>query len=354
MKASTYSSLDFMKIRHYIFDKISSHGGEPVVFPSTRKLAEMFNVSQPTALRAIRDLITDGYLTPLKSGGTISVKQDIPDWRCSKIFGALLASGDLAFFHRYFLWLFSEIGLELTYRSKSYLLQNLLLESPSLLESTVKNFNMSGLLLVSPKDYFAQPALSLKQQGIAVVGLMADFPGISCADVDYRQLCKRLLLRLFREGRRHIVFTKHPYALNTDHIQAGIADACREANIPVEQVILLADYPQENYDRLKELIGFGLKPDAVVFLMMNQLICELLAEKLDIHEECRLVGHDDILSKDIPFTGEIFRFNIGGAVKALVDNLLAQLESDAPVIRENIDVELYSCQDGNLTERLQL
>ncbi len=343
-----------MKIRQYIVDQITSHGNEPVVFPSTRKLAEMFGVSQPTARRAVRDLITDGYLEPLKSGGTISLRRDSADRRSTRIFGTLIISGDQTFLHHYALWLLSELGLELTGRSLRYQLQNLLLESPSLLERAVRDADLSGLLLIAPRSSFAEPVLALRRQGLAVVGLMADFPGISCARVDYRQLMITVLGRLFREGRTRVVINDLPDSDRNEAMRAGIADACREANIPPGQVILLDTSHQSNHDRLRELLDFGLKPDAVIFLMMNHFIYELLSERLDIRSECRLVCVSDVVRRDMNFTGEVVHTDIAGVVPKLVDNLLEQEAPDAPVLRETIGFGLYEYQEGTRKEKVRL
>ncbi len=347
MDTSTYGSLDFMKIRHYIIDRITGNGGEPVAFPSTRKLAEMFEVSQPTALRAVRDLVKDGYLMPLKTGGSISLRQDIVGGEHSRIFGALVASGDLTFMHHYYLKLYAELGLELTERSLCYQLQNLLLESPSLLESAVKNANMSGLLMMAPRADFAKPALSLRSQGIAVASLMADFPGISSLDVNYRELVTKLLKRLFREGRTRVILHKFPQPTSNEEVEAGIADACRAAGVPTGRVILLAEAGRKNNDRFRELLEFGTAPDAVIFLMMNLEIFEMLRERAGEHD-CRLICDEDSLRRDIPFTGDVVCFDLAGASRRLVDNLLEQLEGEAPVLKGTVEYELKTCTDGKL------
>ena len=70
MRNQTQSS--YMRIRHYVFDWLASREGSVTRLPSNRELAEKFGVSQPTVVRALQELVREGYLTNRRGVGLFS------------------------------------------------------------------------------------------------------------------------------------------------------------------------------------------------------------------------------------------------------------------------------------------
>ena len=104
--------IDFIRVRQYIVDRIMTSETKPVHFPPTRKLAEMFQVSQPTALRAVKDLIKDGYLLPCRGGGSVSTA-----WSggpAYQLFGLVAVSGQQSMDDYFINRLYSAMALEIT------------------------------------------------------------------------------------------------------------------------------------------------------------------------------------------------------------------------------------------------
>ena len=194
---------EFMVVRQYVIDALATSGGRPIRFPPTRKLGEMLGVSQPTALRAIKDLITDGYLISCNGGGTMSCPKDCGG--DTKVFGLLTHLGKLSFDNYYFCSLSSAVALELTRRSESYCIQNLYLESPSLLDKTVQGSNISGLILLDSRAQIAENAGNLNRRGLPVVSFFHFFPGLSSFYTPLALLFAQVIKKLFAEQRTHLL-----------------------------------------------------------------------------------------------------------------------------------------------------
>ena len=144
---------DFMRIRRYVVDRIATNGDQPIRFPATRELARQFGVSQPTALRAIQSLIEEGYLIACKSGGTISRPATLGYSENLKIFGLVEYQGKQVFDTLYFNLISHAVSYELLRRSETNKTKQLILETPSQLERTAREENLSGVILLGSEPH---------------------------------------------------------------------------------------------------------------------------------------------------------------------------------------------------------
>ncbi len=347
MKDSAQKLPDFMRIRQYVVESIHTAGGQTVQFPSTRKLAEMFNVTQPTALRAIRDLIAEGYLAPCKNGGTISVSRnsDAPENSC--LFGNVAYQGRQSCDNYFFLGTSMPMLLELLSRSERFQVQNLYLESPSLLEREVRDNSLSGLILFSPHPCLTDAAGNLRKNGITVGSFMRPLDGVSSCYLDYEEYLYRMTAKLFQEGRTHLVCVHSTIFFSKNAVLRGIQRACAEYHVPEGQVIIMEDDGRENGKRLAALLDFGIKPEGLIFVMMQHPVLKMIREKLDTEEQCRLVCDEFSACQDIHFTGYVMTADLKKAAKILTDNLLDQLQNPkAEVLSRTIDFSLPFYRGG--------
>ena len=91
---------EVMKIRQYVVDLIYRGGSEPQKVPSARKLAEMFGVSHPTALKALQKLAEGGYLLACGTNGYLTVPSSLTSWGAVKVIGILNGDGCNVLFSR--------------------------------------------------------------------------------------------------------------------------------------------------------------------------------------------------------------------------------------------------------------
>ena len=142
------NAVEFMKIRRYVLNLIATGGDMPQRIPSSRKLGEMFGVTHPTALRAIQALTEDGYLQPLRGGGSITCPANC-NLKNTRLFGFLEGDGKIAIDIYYTVCLYSIAARELTRRNLTYCCQHLYLNSPADLESMIQENHLAGLVALN-------------------------------------------------------------------------------------------------------------------------------------------------------------------------------------------------------------
>ena len=92
---------EFMKIRQYIVEQVLRGGAIPRQIPSARKLAQMFGVSHPTALKALQDLVGSGHLIPCRRGGYLTVPGSFgSNWRTPRIIGVINGAGNYVLYDK--------------------------------------------------------------------------------------------------------------------------------------------------------------------------------------------------------------------------------------------------------------
>lgn len=337
-----------MKIRKYIVDAIVTHGSQPVRFPPTRELGRKFGVSQPTALRAVKDLIAEGYLEACRGGGTVS-RPRLFQGMDLKIVGMIASLGRQSFDNYFFMELEFLVGMELMRRSDRYCTQNLLLETPSMLERTIQENSISGLVLLDSLDPIPEFALNARKNGLPVVSFFQLAEGISSFYVSLEERFRDILRLLFREKRTNILIIGWNRSEMVDSAQSGIEQACREFDVPASQVTLICEEAKVACDRVHALLDSGVKFDAAVFYPCYRSIYDLLCERLDTREACRFILDPSAVFDDMRYTGYALRYDLKTAARKLVDHLLEQMERpDTPVIRETIAYTIDFYREGTI------
>lgn len=339
---------DFMTIRQYIVDTIAVSGDQPIRFPPTRELGKQFGVSQPTALRAVKDLVSEGFLILCKGGGTISCPENLTPGTSLKIFGLLENRGQQAFEVYYYLKLTSATVLELTRRSESYCTLQLNLESASLLEKTIQEKSIAGLILLNAQSSLPEFAAKVKAKGVPVVSLMNRIEEISSFYDPVEERFLEILERLFSEKRRHIlVIVGWKEAEVVSAIRNAINRACEKYGIPAGQVILMDQKESECRKRVEELLLFGIKFEAVVFYHCIRSLYNLIRNSLETEEGCRFVCDESSVFDDLNYTGYVVHYHLKEAAKRMIDNLLLQFEEkDTPVVHEKIQYSITFYKEG--------
>ena len=338
------AEMDFMKIRSYIINQIASHGGVPVKFPSSRKLAQKFGTSQPTALRTIRDLIADGYLVPCKNGGTISCPQASSGTHEYSLFGTVTVLGKQAFINNYFMRYGSVVGLDLLNRDETYSIVPLKLESPSLLEQTVKDNNLKGLILYDAAPIILKQAEQLHAKGFPVVSVIRRSEFLSSAYTQDDIFFREVLQHLHKEGRQKILLTVHTNPLRSALLHKAVADACRENGIRESDLTLVNESePPETFASLLKQTSF----DAVIFYPFNRLLYNMLADSTDLKHQCRIVIQSESNHRELNFSGLVITNHLNQAVSLLNDNLLRQCEDPkAPIVQIRIPYTFAEYENG--------
>lgn len=338
---------DFMRIRRYVVDRIATSGDQPIRFPATRELARQFGVSQPTALRAIQSLIEEGYLIACKSGGTISRPATLGYSENLKIFGLVEYQGKQVFDTLYFNLISHAASYELLRRSETNKTKQLILETPSQLERTAREENLSGVILLGSEPHMAEYAHHLRENGTPVASFMHRFDGISSFYNPIQDQIRQTLTDLFREGRTHVLIPGWPERPDLSNpVLTGIQEACTEQNIPRGQVIFLDRSPDVMEEKVEEMLNFGMRFDAVVFINFQRRTYNLLLKFFNPEETVFLIDSSSLYD-DLNFTGRVFSYDLADAAHRLVDDLFEQMnQPDRPPVHEKIAFRQIRYRNG--------
>lgn len=338
---------DFMKIRRWVINAIATGGSQPIRFPATRVLGKQFNVSQPTAQRVIKSLIEEGLLIPCKSGGTISRPCSIGSTEHLKIFGLVEYQGKQAFDTLYFELIRHAVAHELLRRSTSCTTKTLYLEMPSHLERQTRVENLSGVVLLGSEPHTAEYARQLREHGTPVASFMHRFDGISCFYNPIQDRIRDTLEALFRDGKTRVLILGWPDRPDfSDPISAGIQEACENSNIPRGRVVFLDRPFAETQEKIKEMLEFGMKFDAVIINSFLRNTFELLREHLNENETIYFADRSAVFD-ELRFTGYMFYYDLESAAKNLADDLFRQLrDPGSPPVYEKIPYRRICYRNG--------
>ena len=239
--------IDFIRVRQYIVDQIMTSETKPVHFPPTRKLAEMFQVSQPTALRAVKDLIRDGYLLPCRGGGSVSTA-----WSggpAYQLFGLVTVSGQQSMDDYFINRLYSAMALEITGRDPFYETEEIHLSSLQLLKQECDVHNFAGIVLILPSPRLLEYGEALKKNGLPVISLLGRSEGVPCVYFDWKERFLRVLNTLLEEGRKKILVSIGREM--SVEMRLAARDFCNSKGISESQIVFLEFREQEAFNALK-------------------------------------------------------------------------------------------------------
>ena len=341
---------EFMKIRQYVVELIVRGGSEPQKVPSARKLAQMFGVSHPTALKALQSLAENGHLVACGTSGYLTVPDRFGNWGEMKIIGIVTGDGCNVLFSRQHIAVSSPFLQEILRRSGSISAQNIYLQgTPENAVDIIRNYNLDGLVWFSPDPKYGETIRILRESGLPIIEVGFVTGNASSARWNFVEDHYQIMNRILDEGR------KHPLILSTNcsqelysEILAGLRRSCEEHGFPVEQCILVNDDPDSAMRQIRQLLNYGLTFDAI--LMTGNCYCfwNFLKEHFDVDSQCRVFGGDLVLFSDMNFTGYAVVRKLEEPAKILADNFFRQMESPAnlPMTVVDIGIEFVLYEDG--------
>ncbi len=258
MKNQTSSS--YMRIRHYVIDFLAKTKGSVTRIPSNRELAERFGVSQPTVVRALQELIKDGYLVNRPGVGLFSNPGRIGT-RESRIWGVVFGDGRWAYLSRDAFHFADRIGEELLERDNHNLLKLITMGETEQASGTFPELSMlAGICWWCPEAQMIPDILRISET-VPVVVVGKNIPGLDCYYFDFEQENYEIARWMIDRGCRRLGMV-----MNEDLPQAiaGVRRACEEAGLAFPPgYVLGADLEAEQ--ELDRMVSLGCAPDGLIF-----------------------------------------------------------------------------------------
>ena len=334
--------IDFIRVRQYIVDQIMTSETKPVHFPPTRKLAEMFQVSQPTALRAVKDLIRDGYLLPCRGGGSVSTA-----WSggpAYQLFGLVTVSGQQSMDDYFINRLYSAMALEITGRDPFYETEEIHLSSLQLLKQECDVHNFAGIVLILPSPRLLEYGVALKKNGLPVISLLGRSEGVPCVYFDWKERFLRVLNTLLEEGRKKILVSIGREM--SVEMRLAARDFCNSKGISESQIVFLEFREQEAFNALKQAMELGVHFDGIVYFKFHYHLFRFLQERPEYAADTRMVCMDSDAVWMRPFSGFRIENDYESAARTLTDALIAQMNGESICFSEPMKYKLVLCGES--------
>ena len=334
--------VEYMKIRKFVISQIARcSGAGSMRLSSTREMAKRFGVSQPTVIRALKDLIADGHLIVKPGIGTFINPHGQEVRSDSKIFAIVTWDGKKSFIDRMVLDCETTFIDALLYHSHKFKVQNCELTS-SLKEADVEiaQGGYDGVVWVSPREDAIPAIRRLKAAGMPVVCVGAKVDGVSSCRVDFVADNCEVARLMLQEGRQKIMLVI-PAARTVSCRErvadgiGGIKTAFAEFGREFDPTWVVTEDERENFGRVLDLM----RPDAIIFNVHIEHYLEIIRERLDIVSECRLYCGKWSISKDMRYSGYLGVIDLKTAAERAVTNLVAQM--NAPETAEVLDFVMH-------------
>ena len=331
--------IDFIRVRQYIVDRIMTSETKPVHFPPTRKLAEMFQVSQPTALRAVKDLIKDGYLLPCRGGGSVSTA-----WSggpAYQLFGLVAVSGQQSMDDYFINRLYSAMALEITGRDPFYETEEIHLSSLQLLKQECDVHNLAGIALILPSPRLLEYGEALRKNGLPVISLLGRSEDVPCVYFDWKERFLRVLNTLLEEGRKKFIVSIGREM--SEEMRSAAGELCASKGIPETGIVFLEHRQPETFNALKQAMELGVRFDGIVYFKFHYHLFRFLQERPEYAAGAKMVCMDSDAVWMKSFSGFRIENDYEDAARNLTDTLIAQMNGETVRFAEPMKYNLVLC-----------
>ena len=273
------NKIAYDKIRQKLLLWVRDSGSECRKLPSLRQLANQFQCTHPTVLRAVRSLVVMGQLNQNPDGSfttKVGGSSNAPKLLAITIATGMYYGSDSYFTYMRFHSTFSFLNCG------NYLSSEILLENAQQEYSRFKAMDPSAVLQITPSPEVVPEARRFcreKKIPYAVFGSLDDYE----ADLSacYELSCFDSLLELFhKDGLKKILFVSvsaNPWNPYLKQLAARVSSDFKEI-----RHIITEDPAKVNTFFSSKKFDY----DAVVFLNLYQEAYEILRKK---HPECRIV-----------------------------------------------------------------
>ena len=312
-----------MRIRHYVFDLLAGTGNSVVKLPSNREIARKFGVSQPTVVKALQELVREGYLTIRPGVGAFSNPDRFT--HDSKLWGIVLGDGRWSQFSRETLHVINSVGMALLEHDHRNLLKLITMGETMDDERGWPELSMlSGICWWIPTDPLL-PSMARIARTIPVVLLGDRKPGFDCFFRDFENENCEIARRMIADGCRRLVLVL-PEMEQAAAIR-GVEKACREAGCEFPPgCVLQADTASQR--DLERMVDLHCCPDGIIFNRKPNDFIPIILSRPEL-ARCRIYCDSGWIDKQWPFhgySGEIGFDTVAPMIAALLHNGLSLTE----------------------------
>lgn len=322
---------EYLKISNYIVDMIRHAGGESVLVPSSRKLAEQFNVAHITARKALDLLKKENYIVTKKGVGTFS---NIPAASAVpfRVVGLMVGSGR-NLFHDYSGYFVSALaGLRLVKRHcRVREIQLHGIDSADRIESEIRSLHLDAMISVNPPHELNHMLEKFAAEGLPLITV---FSSAQVRGYDFgHDAVSRELGRIFAAENRSLCY--YIDSKNREFLHAGMKREFQKRH----KALTVRCF--HSIDSLAAALDRKIPDILYITSDFDSPVLDLLERKgIDFREKCRLVSFTPAV-QDPRFAGIVLLPPEEEMTRKIADDLLALMEGrKLPANRNLISLNL--------------
>ena len=236
-----------LKIRHYVIGMIYHAGERSVQIMSSRNLARQFGMARSTVSIALKELIDQGYLIPVRGKGNFTNPRKIMTPLPGKMppLILLIHSDGRSFYYGKQEWeSISTIGNAVTAAGYSFRQLTLTSTGEDELYREILGAQADGLIWVDALFYNESLLRRLSESGLPVICDSISLSSVNTVAFDTRSACREIGKRLAQEHKRTILYFLGKWCREND--LPFIREGFSEAGIPLE--VAFGDYMEGPLD----------------------------------------------------------------------------------------------------------
>lgn len=299
----------YEKIRAFVIGQVAKAGDKSMRLASYRQLASRFGVTQTTVMKALKDLITDGFLTIKPGIGTFTCPKKLNYTDKTRLIGCFGGDGKRVFFGRYQWQVISKFADAILRSSQTYQIQNCFVDSSELSAEHISRLGLDGILWFEPSQEAKKVLRELRESGMPCLCAGAECQGVSSYSFG-NQILFEATIKMLEEGRRRIMLIVPPEHLSSElDPLSALKKAHQKFNLKYDESFAIQDSEKNlrdfnmNLDRIK--------PDGVIFCYWGlHIYLPLIKQKIDIEKECRIFCEETSIHNDSGFSGWTTRLKL--------------------------------------------
>lgn len=326
-----------LKIRHYVIGVIYHAGDRSVQIMSSRNLARQFGMARSTVSIALKELIDQGYLIPVRGKGNFTNPQKLMTPLSGKMppLILLIHSDGRSFYFGSQEWeSISTIGKAVTDAGCFFRQLTLTSTGEEELFREILGAQADGLIWIDSLSGSDTLLRRLSESGLPVISDSASVSSVNTVVFDTRSACRKIGERLARERKTNLLYCLGEWYRENDFppIREAFAEAgvplhvtfCDGSEGPLEQEVLTRYLLEKKWDAVFS------QPQQIPLL--EQIIAHLEMEPPELLSRLRLKNtREETLE---------FRFPFRERAEKTVKRMMELLEGDSRVRHIQLPMKL--------------
>ncbi len=294
-----------LRIHHEIVNILYQNPRVSVKIPTSVELARRFNVARCTVTDELRKLVDQGLLIGKRGVGTFTNPEALPLYSHipgRHVVGILVRDGRM-FSQNYTSWVLSSAaGTALLPDIGHPCNVSLNEQNPELVYRELQLLNLDGILWILPPEKMIPCLLKLREDGMPVVTLHQNVPGIPGIELDYRRQGRDIAEILIKEQKTRVLWCAFDqWAADT---QSKAQRVFEKAGISQDPSLICRD-PKTVDRKLEEMLIPHREFDAMYVHGESLFVILSILEKhtVDPFKDCLLIANNSVIRKLSDFKG---------------------------------------------------